>query len=110
MYLATAIFYVAIPALDFAFNAAVGPPINPQQLATRRAACAVIASALCGIYGNGWYRGHVARVVQMVRARNLPEEEHLRQLRARGGTRPMHALGAILLLAATAWGIDQAGM
>jgi hypothetical protein len=110
MYWATIAFYIAIPALDSAVNILLGEPVNPQQFVARGAACTVIAGAVCGFWGNRWYQAHVMRVVSMVRARNLPQEEHLRRLRAVGGTRLTHAVGAILLLVAVAWSIDHARM
>ena len=110
MYLATIIFYVAILALDLAVNAVLGQPLNQQQLVARGAACTVIAATVCGIWGSRWYRAHVARLIQTVRALNLPADEHLRQLEAVGGTRPIHAIGAILFFAVASWVIDKAGM
>lgn len=39
-----------------------------------------------GTYGNAWYLGHARRVIAEVRARRLPEEQHLKALAWRGGT------------------------
>lgn len=48
---------------------------------------------ICGALGNGWYIGHLRRLITATQDLALPEEEHLKVLSMRGGTRAWHAIG-----------------
>jgi hypothetical protein len=53
----------------------------------------IVAAAIVGALGNRWYWNHARRVVLQVRALELPHEEHLDELRRRGGTSLLAGLG-----------------
>ncbi|QEL19009.1 DUF2628 domain-containing protein [Limnoglobus roseus] len=48
----------------------------------------LVAGGICGAFGNRWYLSHARKMIEEVRSQNLPEEDHLRVLSERGGTRP----------------------
>ncbi len=56
-----------------------------------------VPGVICGAMGNHWYRAHVEKVVAVTRTLGLPEEEHLKELSRKGGTRAWHAVGLFLV-------------
>ena len=71
----------------------------PWQLGYRNAPPALdrllglVLGIICGVAGNGWYLRHLRKVIAAARRLGLPEEEHLRMLSRRGGTRAWRAFG-----------------
>jgi hypothetical protein len=98
MYWSTAIFYGVILAdviVEEVILHALGRAEWPRAV---ERVLMILPGIVCGVFGNRWYVHHLRRVIAATRSLALPEEEHLRELAARGGTRVWHALGAFSVL------------
>jgi hypothetical protein len=69
-----------------------------------------VSAVVCGVFGNRWYLARVRRIVSSARGLALPSDEHLAELARRGGTRPWHAVGFVLLLGLVLWLIATRGL
>jgi hypothetical protein len=101
MYRVSLLFYgfiLAESALEFVVLRSLRGPSGAAGLDAGMTCFVGLALAVvAGTFGNSWYLAHARRVIAEVRARGLPEEEHLRVLAARGGT---SLVSAVVLSAA----------
>ena len=58
----------------------------------------VLASIICGLYGNAWYLSHATRIIADVRAQGYDDHQVLRILARRGGTSMLAAIGVSFLV------------
>jgi hypothetical protein len=58
---------------------------------------ALVTGVVTGTFGNGWYLARARRVIAEVRSLDLSEEDHLKELAARGGTSFGASVGPFLL-------------
>jgi len=94
MYLATILFFgfILIESIleEVVFVGILGKPEPPTGLDR---VVGLIASIICGVFGNRWYLSHTRRAVAEVRSQGLPEDAYLQALSRRGGTNLAASLG-----------------
>jgi hypothetical protein len=69
-------------------------------------AVSLAVAVVVGGYGNRWYLARARRAIADVRARGLPEDEHLDALAARGGTSIISAVGVFALFLAVGFAVN----
>ncbi len=86
---------------EFVFVGVLGRAEPPPGLGR---VLGLVASIICGGWGNRWYLSHTRRAVADVRRQELPEDAYLDALARRGGTNISASLGFFALFMAAAYG------
>ena len=98
MYMVATIFWAVILveaiAEETLFVGILGKAETPAGLGR---VVGLVASIICGAYGNRWYLSHARKVISDVRAQGLKEHAFAEMLSKRGGTSLGSSLGFFLL-------------
>jgi hypothetical protein len=87
---------------EVVFVEVLGRPEPPAGLGQ---AVGLVASIVCGAWGNRWYLSHTRRAVAELRHQELPADAYLEALAKRGGTNIAASLGFFTLFIAAMYGL-----
>jgi hypothetical protein len=86
---------------EIVFVGILGKPEPPMVLDR---GVGLVASIICGAFGNRWYLSHARRAIAEVRSEGLPEDAYLQALARRGGTNLAASLGMFVAFVIGAFG------
>jgi hypothetical protein len=106
MYRATFIFYsILVGTSVLAELAAYAGVASENALSALDQFGGVIASVVCGIFGNAWYLAHAKREIAKIRDLSLDNQAYLKALAKRGGTNLPAAFGMFVLFIAAIFAV-----